>query len=113
MYSRTPTNTTDTVMWDSTTITAGTNMVTGNVTDSANDTATTPAVSFTTTGHAALTVTMTSAQILPTPSSSASGTAHITVKLETGAMRGTAMLSGLTAPAVTINDRFAGPTRPR
>src|SRR6184192_1589994 len=102
-----------TVMWDSTTVTAGTHMVTGKVTDSANDTATTPAVSFTTTGHAALTVTMTSAQILPTPSSSASGTAHITVKLETGAMRGTVMLSGLTATAVTINDGFAGATGPR
>ena len=36
-----------TVMWDSTTVTAGTHMVTGKVTDSANDTATTPAVSFT------------------------------------------------------------------
>ena len=102
-----------TVMWNSTTVTAGTHMVTGKVTDSVNDTATTPAISFTTTGHAALTVTMTSAQILPTPSSSASGTAHITVKLETGAMRGTVMLSGLTATAVTINDGFAGATGPR
>src|SRR5213080_3076215 len=102
-----------TVMWNSTTVTAGTHLVTGKVTDSANDTATTPPVSFTTTGHAALTVTMTSAQILPTPSSSASGTAHITVKLETGAMRGTVMLSGLTATAVTINDGFAGATGPR
>src|SRR5437588_8023099 len=102
-----------TVMWNSTTVTAGTHMVTAKVTDSVNDTATTPAISFTTTGHAALTVTMTSAQMLPTPSSSASGTAHITVKLETGAVRGTVMLSGLTATAVTINDGFAGATGPR
>jgi CHRD domain/Bacterial Ig domain len=102
-----------TVMWNSATVTATTHMVTAKVTDSVNDTAMTSPISITTTGHAALTVTMTSAQIFPTPSSSASGTAHITVKLETGAMRGTVMLSGLTATAVSINDGFAGATGPR
>ena len=102
-----------TVSWNSTTVAMGSHSLTAKVTDSANDTATTPAIMINTTGMAAAAVAMTAAQIFPTPSSSASGTANVTVKLESGAMRGKVMLSGLTATAVTINEGFAGATGPR
>ena len=101
-----------TVMWNSTTVTAGTHMVTAKVTDSAGDTATTPAIMINTTGMAIAAVAMAAAQIFPAPMSQASGTADLTVKLDTGATRGTVKLTGLSATAVTINEGFAGATGP-
>jgi len=102
-----------TVSWNSTTVTKGSHSLTAKVTDSVNGTATTPAIMINTTGMAVAAVAMTAAQIFPAPGSSASGTANITVKLESGATRGKVMLSGLTATAVTINEGFAGATGPR
>jgi hypothetical protein len=101
-----------TVSWNSTTVTKGSHSLTAKVTDSVNGTATT-AIMINTTGMAVAAVAMTAAQIFPAPNSSASGMANITVKLESGATRGTVMLSGLTATAVTINEGFAGATGPR
>ena len=102
-----------TVNWNSTTVTMGSHSLTAKVTDSANDTATTPAITITVSNMAAMSVAMVPAQIFPAPGSSASGTANITVKLESGATSGKVMLSGLTATAVTINEGFAGATGPR
>ena len=102
-----------TVNWNSTTVTKGTHSLTAKVTDSNNDTATTPAITITVSNMAAMSVAMAPAQIFPAPGSSASGTANITVKLESGATSGKVMLSGLTATAVTINEGFAGATGPR
>ena len=102
-----------TVNWNSTTVTTGNHSLTAKVTDSANDTATTPAITITVSNMAAMSVAMAPAQIFPAPGSSASGTANITVKLESGATSGKVMLSGLTATAVTINEGFAGATGPR
>jgi hypothetical protein len=102
-----------TVNWDSTTATKGNHSLTAKVTDSVNDTATSPAITITVSNMAAMTVAMAPAQVFPAPSSSASGTAHITVELASGATRGTVVLSGLTATAVTINEGFAGATGPR
>ena len=102
-----------TVNWNSTTVTKGTHSLTAKVTDSNNDTVTTPAITITVSNMAAMSVAMAPAQIFPAPGSSASGTANITVKLESGATSGKVMLSGLTATAVTINEGFAGATGPR
>ena len=102
-----------TVSWNSTTVTKGNHTLTAKVTDSVNGTATTPAIMINTTGMAVAAVAMTAAQIFPAPSSSASGTANIMVKLESGATSGRVMLSGLTATAVTLNEGFAGATGPR
>jgi len=102
-----------TVSWNSTTVTKGSHTLTAKVTDSVNGTATTPAIMINTTGMAVAAVAMTAAQIFPAPSSSASGTANIMVKLESGATSGRVMLSGLTATAVTLNEGFAGATGPR
>jgi hypothetical protein len=102
-----------TVNWNSTTVTMGNHMLTAKVTDSAKDTATTPAITITVSNMAVMAVAMAPAQIFPAPGSSASGTGNITVKLESGATRGKVMLRGLTATAVTINEGFAGATGPR
>jgi hypothetical protein len=102
-----------TVSWNSTTVAKGSHSLTAKVTDSVNGTATTPAIMINTTGMAVAAVAMTAAQIFPAPSSSASGMANITVKLESGATRGKVMLRGLTATAVTLNEGFAGATGPR
>lgn len=102
-----------TVSWNSTTVTKGSHSLTAKVTDSVNGTATTPAIMINTTGMAVAAVAMTAAQIFPAPSSSASGTANISVKLASGATSGNVMLRGLIATAVTINEGFAGATGPR
>ncbi len=101
-----------TVSWNSTTVTKGSHSLTGKVTDSVNGTATTPAIMINTTGMAIAAVAMTAAQIFPAPMSQASGMADLTVKLDTGATRGTVKLTGLSATAVTINEGFAGATGP-
>ena len=100
-----------TFMWNSTTVTKGSHSLTAKVTDSAGGTATTPAIMINTTGMA-IAVAMTAAQIFPAPMSQASGMADLTVKLDTGATRGTVKLTGFSATAVTINEGFAGATGP-
>jgi hypothetical protein len=100
-----------TLMWNSTTVTKGSHSLTAKVTDSAGGTATTPAIMINTTGMA-IAVAMTAAQIFPAPMSQASGMADLTVKLDTGATRGTVKLTGLSATAVTINEGFAGAAGP-
>ena len=97
-----------TVTWDSTKVLDGSHSVTATVTDSRNDTATTPALMITVKNHAAASVTMTPAQIFPAPRSSASGMASLKVNMETGAVRGKVELSGVTATAVTLHEGFAG-----
>jgi len=100
-----------TFMWNSTTVTKGSHSLTAKVTDSAGGTATTPAIMINTTGMA-IAVAMTAAQVFPAPMSQASGMADLTVKLDTGATRGTVKLTGLSATAVTINEGFAGAAGP-
>jgi len=100
-----------TFMWNSTTVTKGSHSLTAKVTDSAGGTATTAAIMINTTGMA-IAVAMTAAQVFPAPMSQASGMADLTVKLDTGATRGTVKLTGLSATAVTINEGFAGATGP-
>jgi hypothetical protein len=97
-----------TVNWDSTKVADGSHAVTAKVTDTVSGTATTPATMITVHNAAAAAVAMSPAQIFPAPRSSASGTASLMVKLETGAVQGKVQLNGVTATAVTINEGFAG-----
>ncbi|GAC1455671.1 MAG: hypothetical protein PVS2B3_10630 [Steroidobacteraceae bacterium] len=99
-----------TVNWDSTKVADGSHSITAKVTDSRSDTATSPALMVTVKNMAVASVPMAAAQIFPAPQSSASGTASITMKVETGAIRGTVQLRGVTATAVTVNEGFAGST---
>jgi len=99
-----------TVSWDSTTVSDGNHTLTGKVTDSQSQTATSAAISVAVKNNPVFSVTLAAAQIFPTPSSSASGTANLTVKLGSGATSGKVTLSGVTGTAVTINEAFAGAT---
>jgi Bacterial Ig domain/CHRD domain len=100
------------VMWNSTTVSNGSHTLTAEVTDSAGDTATSPAVNITVNNMADPAVAMTPEQIFPAPMSHAAGMANLTVKLETGATRGTVKLTGMSATSVSINEGFAGATGP-
>jgi hypothetical protein len=97
-----------TVSWDSTSVSDGNHAFTGKVTDSQSQTATSAAVTIAVKNTPVFAVTMAAAQISPAPSSTATGTANLTVKLASGATSGKATLSGVTATAVTINEAFAG-----
>ena len=97
-----------TVMWNSTTVTNGSHTLTAKVTDSMSDTATSAAVTLNVQNMHAANAAMTPAQVFPTPHSSASGMAHINVKMQDGAIGGTVTLTGLSARGVTINRGFAG-----
>ena len=96
------------VSWNSTTVTKGSHMLTAKVTDSAGGTYTTPAITINTTGMAALSVAMSSAQMLSAAASDATGTGHLEVSLETGAASGMVTLKGIEATAVSIHEAFAG-----
>jgi len=98
------------VSWDTTTVGDGQHMVTATVTDSMNQTTTTPALSVTVDNNPAFSVTLKPSEIFPAPTSSATGTASLKVKLANGAASGKVTVSGVTATAVTINDAFAGNT---
>ena len=99
-----------TVSWDSTTVSDGNHTLTGKVTDSQSQTATSAAITVAVKNNPVFSVTLAASQIFPAPSSSASGTANLTVKLGSGATSGKVTLSGVTATAVTINEAFAGAT---
>jgi hypothetical protein len=101
-----------TVSWDSTKVANGSHSVTAKATDSAGGTATATAVVVTVQNMAALSATMTTAQMFPAPASSATGTAHLQVNLETGAATGKVTLSGIEGTAVSIHEAFAGAQGP-
>ena len=98
-----------TVNWDATKATNGSHSLTAKATDNMNDSTTSAAVTVTVTGGVAA-AAMSAAQVFPTPSSKAAGTARISVESGTGAVSGSVSLSGMTARAVTINQGFAGST---
>jgi CHRD domain/Bacterial Ig domain len=97
-----------TLSWDSTTVADGSHTLTAIVTDSKGQTTTSSPVVFKVDNNPAFKVTLQSTQIIPEPTSSASGTASLTAKLANGSISGKVTLSGVTATAVTINDAFAG-----
>ena len=97
-----------TVSWDSTTVGDGNHTLTGKVSDSQSQTATSAALTIAVRNSPAFSVAMAAAQIFPAPSSTATGTANLTVKLASGATSGKVTLSGVSASAVTINEAFAG-----
>jgi len=99
-----------TVSWDSTTVSDGSHALTGKVTDSQMGTATSAAINIAVKNNPVFSVAMAAAQIFPAPSSTATGTASVTVKLASGATSGKVTLSGVTATAVTLNEAFAGAT---
>ena len=100
------------VSWDSTTVSDGAHAFTATVSDSLGQTSSARPVTIEVDNHPAFTVTLSPAQIVPAPSSSGAGTAHLSVNLGTGALSGSVVLTGLTATAVTLNEAFAGNSGP-
>jgi CHRD domain/Bacterial Ig domain len=99
-----------TLSWESTTVADGSHTLTASVTDNMGLTTTSSPVVFKVDNNPSFTVTLQAAQIIPAPSSNASGTADLTVKLGNGAVSGKVTLNGIVATGVTINDAFAGNT---
>ena len=98
------------VKWDTSTATDGAHSLTAKVTDSAGKTSTSAMVSVSVLNKPTFTVSLSPAQIYPVPTSTASGTATVTVNLVTGAVSGKVMLTGVTATAVNLYEGLAGVT---
>ena len=96
--------------WDSTTVSDGSHQLTGKVTDNMTQATTSAAVTVSVQNTTAFSVTLAATQIFPAPTTSATGTANLTVKLANGATSGKVTLTGLTETAVSINQAFAGAT---
>jgi hypothetical protein len=96
--------------WDSTTVGDGSHQLTSKVTDNMSQTTTSAALAVSVQNTTAFNVTLAATQIFPAPTTSATGTANLTVKLANGATSGKVTLTGLTATAVSINQAFAGAT---
>ena len=101
-----------TVMWNSAAVDNGSHSLTAQVTDNAGGVTVTPAVNINVQNMAGGNAAMGAAQIYPAPASGASGMADLSVKLATGAARGTVKLAGLIATSVTLNEGFAGTNGP-
>jgi hypothetical protein len=99
-----------TLNWDSTRVADGAHMLTASVTDSLSQTSSSGSLSVTVDNNPSFTVPMAPGQILPAPTSGASGTASLAAKLANGAVSGKVMLSAVAATAVSINEAFAGNT---
>jgi CHRD domain/Bacterial Ig domain len=98
------------VKWDTSTVSDGTHSLTAKVTDSSGAMVTSAAVSVNVLNNPTLSVTLSPAQIYPMPTSSASGSATITVNLATGALSGKVVLTGVTATGAALYEGFAGST---
>jgi hypothetical protein len=96
------------VSWDSTSVSDGPHTLTATASDSMGQVGNANPVAIAVDNHPAFTVTLTPAQIFPTPESAASGVAHLQVDLATGGVSGRVALNGVTATAVTLNEAFAG-----
>lgn len=98
-----------TVNWNAAMATNGSHSLTAKATDNMGGSTTSMAVMVTVTGGVAA-AAMSPAQIFPRPTSKAAGMARISVAADTGAVRGTVSITGMSARTVTINQGFAGST---
>ncbi|HYM28884.1 MAG TPA: CHRD domain-containing protein [Steroidobacteraceae bacterium] len=97
-----------TIEWDSTTVSDGTHTLTASAVDSMGMMATSAPLSVSVDNNPSFAVSLSPAQLMPAPTSAASGTASLAAKLASGALSGQVMLSGMAATAVTLNEAFAG-----
>jgi hypothetical protein len=96
------------VSWDSTTVKDGPHALTVMATDSFGQSVGADPITLQVDNHPTFTVSLSAAQIIPAPPSSASGSAHLSVDLGNGTLGGSLVLNGITATAVTLNEAFAG-----
>jgi hypothetical protein len=95
--------------WDTTTVSDGPHALTATVSDSVGQSNSASPVAIQVDNHPGFTLTLSPAQVIPTPSASAaSGSAHLSANLASGALTASIVLTGMTATAVTLNEAFAG-----
>jgi hypothetical protein len=97
-----------TVNWDTSTIADGVHSLTASVTDAAGAVGTSAAVSVTVNNNPVINVFLTPDEVLPRPTSTASGVGQLTFNLITGAVTGGVSLSGVTATLAHIHQAYAG-----
>ena len=97
-----------TTNWDTTTVADGAHAYTAKVTDSQSQTATSTAVTINVLNKPAFTPALAPAQVVPAPTSTATGTSNITVNLASGATTGSITVTGVAATGASINSGFAG-----
>ena len=97
-----------TIAWDSTSVADGAHQITAVVTDSANQSATSAAVSLTVNnGTSAVAVLSAADQLFPQPTTTATGTGNFAAAAN-GAFSGNIVLSGITPTTAEIGDAYAG-----
>jgi hypothetical protein len=96
-------------VWNSTSVANGAHQITAVVTDSANQTATSAAVTLTVNnGSGSFAVALSASQLFPQPASTATATGNFSVDASSGAVSGSVTLSGVTPTGVEMGDAYAG-----
>jgi hypothetical protein len=101
--------------WNSTTVANGSHQLTVMATDDysgSGASATSAPITINVQNAAGGAAAMSPMQVIPAPSSNASGMADVEVQPETGHAHGSVSLKQLTATSVTINEGFAGESGP-
>lgn len=98
--------------WDTSAVSDGAHTVAARVTDTSSVAVTTPAVTVTVSNRPVIPVTLSPAQTLPNPASSASGSGELTFNLIDGSVTGGVTIAGIAATMAHIHDGFAGATGP-
>lgn len=101
-----------TFSWDTSAVANGQHTVSARVTDAANAVATTAAITVNVNNNPVIQVVLSADEVIPRPTSSATGSGDITVNLLNGSVTGGVTLSGITATLAHIHDAFAGAAGP-
>lgn len=98
--------------WDTSAVSDGSHSLTARVVDTANVSATSPAVTVNVLNSPTIAVSVSAAEVFPRTNSTATGTGELTFNLIDGAVTGGVTLAGITATAAHIHHAIAGTNGP-
>lgn len=98
--------------WDTSAVADGSHTVSARVTDAANAVATSATATVNVNNNPVIHVVLSADEVIPRPTSSATGSGDITVNLLNGSVTGGVTVSGITATLAHIHDAFAGAAGP-
>src|SRR5690349_18063578 len=98
--------------WDTSAVADGAHSFTARVTDTANATATSTAANVTVLNSPTIAVALSSVEVFPRNTSTATGAGQLTFNLITGAVTGGVTLTGITATLAHIHQGIAGTNGP-
>ncbi len=99
--------------WNSASVANGAHQITAVVTDSANQTATSAAVTLTVSnGSMSFALSLAPDQLFPQPDSAATGTGNFSIDSGSGVVSGRVMLNGVTPSSAEMGDAYAGAQSP-